>query len=111
LAQYRRQYEIQTPIQNGLVAPRSVSHDVVQRLMHAPHIVGSQSGSHRLDTFPLARQQQSGAVVLEGDVSIGVPCGFCQALDICRKALFLWAWPMIFAHGNNSTSNCLFITQ
>jgi hypothetical protein len=27
-----------------------------------------------------------------------VPCGLCQALDICRKALFLWAWRALFAH-------------
>jgi hypothetical protein len=29
---------------------------------------------------------------------IRVPCGLCQALDICRKAILLWAWRDLFAH-------------
>jgi hypothetical protein len=27
-----------------------------------------------------------------------MPCGFGQALDICRKALYLWAWRSLFTH-------------
>jgi hypothetical protein len=26
-----------------------------------------------------------------------MPCGFGQTLDLCRKALFLWAWHSLFA--------------
>jgi hypothetical protein len=65
---------------------------MVQRLMHAAHIVRCQACSHRLDALPLARQQQSRTVVLQWNVAISVPCGFRQAVDVCRKASLLWAW-------------------
>jgi hypothetical protein len=42
------------------------------------------------DAFPFAGQQQAGAIVFQRNMTIGVPCGFSQALDLCRKALFLW---------------------
>jgi hypothetical protein len=66
--------------------------------MHAPHTIGSQSGGHGLDALALTWQQQRRAVILQRDVPVSVPCGFRQALDICRKALFLWAWRSFFAH-------------
>jgi hypothetical protein len=65
---------------------------------HPPDVVASKPRGHRLDALPFARQQQAGAIVLQRSVTIGVPCGFCQAPDICRKALFLWAWRSLFAH-------------
>ena len=61
-------------------------------------MVSGQAGGHQFDTFPFARQQQTGAIVLQWNATIGMPCGFRQALDICRKALFLWAWRGFFAH-------------
>jgi hypothetical protein len=70
----------------------------MQRLMHASDVVGGESRGHGLDTLPFARQQQSRAIVLQRNVPIGMPCGFRQALDICRKALFLRAWRGFFAH-------------
>jgi hypothetical protein len=71
---------------------------MMQRLVHPSDVVGSKPRGHRLDTFALPRQQQAGAVVLQWNVTIGMPCGFRQAPDICRKALFLQAWRDLFAH-------------
>jgi hypothetical protein len=71
---------------------------MMQRLVHPSNIVGSEPGGHGLDTLPFAGQQQAGAIVPQRRVTIGMPCGFGQALDICRKALFLWAWRSLFAH-------------
>jgi len=31
-------------------------------------------------------------------MTICMPCGLRQSLDICRKALFLWGWRSLFAH-------------
>jgi hypothetical protein len=98
LAEHRRQHKIQTPIQNGFITPRGIGDHMMQRLMHASHVIGCQSRSHRLDALAFAGQQQARAVVLQRDVSISVPCGFRQALDICRKSLFLWARRSLFAH-------------
>ena len=97
-AQHRGHHKIQAAIQDGFVAPRGICHYVVQRLVHPPHMVSGQAGGHRFDTFPFARQQQTGAIVFQWNATIGMPCGFRQALDICRKALFLWAWRFLFAH-------------
>jgi hypothetical protein len=40
----------------------------------------------------------TGAIVLQRSVPIGMPCGFRQAPDICRKALSLWAWRNLLSH-------------
>ena len=96
--EHRRQYKIQTPVQNSFITPWGVGHYMMQRLMHAPHPVGSQSGSHRLHARAFSWQQQHRAVVLQRDVPVSVPCGFREALDIRPKALFLWAWRGLFAH-------------
>jgi hypothetical protein len=66
---------------------------MMQRLVHSPDIVGRQARGHRLDALTLTGQQQRGAVVLQRNVAIGVPCGFRQALQVSRKAFLLWAWP------------------
>jgi hypothetical protein len=71
---------------------------MMKRLVHPSDVVGSQTGGHGLDALPLAGQQQVGTVILQREVTVGMPCGFGQALNICRKALFLWAWPGLFAH-------------
>ena len=71
---------------------------MVQRLMHPSHVVRAESGGHGFDTFPFARQQQARAIVLQRSVTISMPCGFSQALNICRKAQFLQAWRGLFAH-------------
>jgi hypothetical protein len=91
-------HKIQTAIQNRFVAPWGVRNQMVQRLVHPSHIVASQLGGHGFDAFPFAGQQQAGATVLQWKVTIGMPCGFRQALNICRKALFLRAWRGLFAH-------------
>jgi hypothetical protein len=59
---------------------------MMERLVHPSDVVASEPRGHRLDTFPFAGQQQAGAIVLQRSVTIGMPCGFRQAFDICRKA-------------------------
>lgn len=71
---------------------------MVQRLVHPSQVVSTETGGHGFDAFPFPWQQQSRAVVLQWSVPIGMPCGFRQAPDICRKALFLRAWRGLFAH-------------
>ena len=66
--------------------------------MHPSHVVWRQAGGHRLYTLALAGQQQAGAVILQRNDSVSMPCGFGQALDICRKAPFLRAWHSSRAH-------------
>jgi len=66
--------------------------------VHPSHIVGSEPGGHGFDALAFAGQQQASAIVLQGSVTIGMPRGFCQALDICREALSLWAWRSLFTH-------------
>jgi hypothetical protein len=60
--------------------------------MHATNVVRSQARGHRLHTLALSGQQQSRAVILQRDVSIGMPRGIGQALNMCREAPLLWAW-------------------
>jgi hypothetical protein len=71
---------------------------MMQRLVHPSHIGAGEPRGHGFDAFPFARQQQAGAIVLQRNMTIGMSCGFRQALDICRKALLLWAWRGFFAH-------------
>jgi hypothetical protein len=80
------------PAQHLFVAPGRVGNQVMQRLVHAANIVWGQTCSHRLYALPLAWQQQTRAVTLQRTMTIGVPRGVCQTLDICREAPLLWAW-------------------
>jgi hypothetical protein len=82
-------HKIQTAIQDIFVAPRSVGNDMMQRLVHPSDLITGKPRGHGLDALPFAGQQQAGAIALQRSVTIGVPCGFGQALDICRKAQFL----------------------
>jgi len=97
-AQHGWDHKIQTAIQHRFITPWGIGDHMMQRLVHPPDIVGSKARGHGLDTLPFARQQKASAIILQWNVSIGMPCGFCQALDICRKALFLWAWRSLFGH-------------
>ena len=72
----------------------------MQRLVRAPDIVRSQARGHRLHAFALTRQQQSRTVSFQRSVAIRVPCGFRQAIRVCRKTLFLWAWRGRMSHKN-----------
>ena len=64
----------------------------MKRLMGLFHVVRRQTGRDRLDTLALDRQKQTRAIVLQRQAAVGVPCGFGQALNLCRKANLLWAW-------------------
>jgi hypothetical protein len=81
---------------------------MMERLMHPPHVIGSKFGSHRLDALAFQRQQQSLAVRFQRLTSVRVPCGFRQAIKICRKAFLLWAWRRGFAHETILYQNVLF---
>jgi hypothetical protein len=67
---HRRQRIVDT--EQGLIAPRSIGHHMMQRLVHAPDVLRSQPRRHRLDRLPLSRQQQPGAIQLERNSTIGV---------------------------------------
>src|SRR5215469_5864568 len=65
---------------------------MMHRLMHRLNIIGCQARRHWFDAFALNRQQKTLAVRLQRFVTIEMPCGLRQALDVCRKAVFLSAW-------------------
>ena len=79
-------------IQQCLVTPGRLGHQMVQGLPRGLHIVRPESRGHRLDALSLTGQQQPFAVVLQRRVSIFVSRGGRQALYICRETLLLWAW-------------------
>ena len=79
-------------IQQSLVTPGRLGHQMVQGLPCSLHIVRTKSRSHRLDALSLTGQQQTFAVVLQRRVSIFVSRGSRQAFHICRETLLLWAW-------------------
>jgi hypothetical protein len=89
---HRRQHRAPHLRQHCFVVPRCIRHQVVERLMPAANIVWSQARRHRFDTLAFSGQQQSGAIVFQRLVPVGVPRGVCQALDICREAPLLRAW-------------------
>jgi hypothetical protein len=45
--------------QQLFVTPGSVGDQMMERLVHPAHVVGSQTGGHRLDALALAGKQQS----------------------------------------------------
>src|SRR5215475_1368795 len=65
---------------------------MMHRLVHLPHIVWGEPRGHRFNALAFDRQQQSLAISLQWFTSVEVPCGLRQALNICRKAIFLGAW-------------------
>jgi hypothetical protein len=87
-----RQYIVAHAAKQGLIAPWGLGHHMVQRLVHAPDAVRGQTHGHRLDALTLSRQQQSGAIGLQGNSTIDMPCGLHQAVKIGRKALLPGAW-------------------
>jgi hypothetical protein len=98
---HRRQRIVAYTAQQGLIAPRSIGHHMMQRLVHAPDVLRSQPRRHRLDRLPLSRQQQPGAIQLERNSTIGVPSGFCQTTKIARQPLLPGACgSRLGAHGD-----------
>jgi hypothetical protein len=79
-------------IEQCLVAPGSLGHQMVQRLALSLHATWIESCRHRLDAFPFAGLQQTLAIVLQRRVPIFVPRGARQAVHISREAFLLWAW-------------------
>jgi len=78
--------------QQHLVTPGGIGHHVMQRLVHPANVVGRQTRSHGLHALAFPGQQQARAIRFQRTDSVSVPCGVRQAIEICRKALLLWAW-------------------
>lgn len=97
MTQHPRKHAIRIPIQDYFPTPGRVADHMMQRLMHALHVVTIQSRGHRLHDLAFARRR---------DVAIRVPCGFRQANDICRRTFLLRARCGFFA---SSTGTLLLI--
>jgi hypothetical protein len=80
------------PFEQGLITPRCVGYEMMERLVHALHIIRGQSRGQGLDTFAFTGKKQTGAVSLQRCYAIKVLCGSRQAVQIGRKALLLHAW-------------------
>jgi hypothetical protein len=52
-----RDHKIQRAIQDSFVTPRGIGHDMMQRLVPPPDVVGCKARGHGLDTLPFAGQQ------------------------------------------------------
>jgi hypothetical protein len=84
---HRSQRIVARTAQQGLIAPGSIGHHMVQRLMHAPNIFRGQPRCHRLDRLALSRQQQPSAVQLERNNAIRMPGSLRQTVKIARQPL------------------------
>jgi hypothetical protein len=67
-----RQRDLPHFAQHGLIGPGSLGHEMQQRLMLRRGSRRSGQRGHGLDTLPLARQYQSGAVVVQRRRAIGM---------------------------------------
>ncbi len=79
-------------LSRSIRSPPRIGHQVVQRLMRPPDIVGGQARRHRFDALALTGQQQPRAIRFQGLVTIGVPGGLRQTVEIGRQAFLLGAW-------------------
>ena len=64
---------------------------MMQPLVHAPHMVRSQTRGHRFDRFALAGQKQPGAVELQWIDAVRVSCSDRQPVETALKALLTGA--------------------
>ena len=48
---HHRQHRVAHPFEQGRITPRCVGYEMMERLMHAPHIMGSQSRGQGLNTL------------------------------------------------------------
>ena len=53
---HRGKYLLSNLAEHLFIAPRSIGHQMMQRLVHAANIVRGQACSHRFNALPLARQ-------------------------------------------------------
>ena len=60
---------------------------MVQLLVHAPDVVRSQARCHRLNRLALPLQQQPGAIRLQRNSAIRVPCRFRKTVKLTHQAL------------------------
>ena len=121
---HRRQYLPAYLLQKRLIAPRRSGHDMMQRLVHLPHVPRSQARGHRLDALAFDRQHEALHVVLHGHNAISMPGGLGQtAPDRLADAaageknpvggdfIALNVPPRICGHQKNQRKGALFITQ
>src|SRR5208283_4771566 len=87
LPRHRGQHLAAHLLQQHGVAPGRVGHDVVQRLMHLPHLARRQTRRHRLDALALEGQEKALGVILHGDDAIGVSGDLRQMIQIGGQTL------------------------
>jgi hypothetical protein len=92
LPQHRCQHRIEGAVEQCFIVPGSVGHQMMQRLVHAPHIIGSQSRRHWLNALTLSRQKQTCAAGLERNQPVRMSRGLRQAIEICSETFLLCAW-------------------
>jgi len=78
---------------HGLVAPGSLGHRVMQGLAGGLDAVWVQASGHGFHGLALAGQQQATAAVFQRFLSVPMPRGLGQALQVGSEALLLRAWP------------------
>ena len=111
LSQHGRKHCVQCAVEENLVIPGSIRHQMVQRLMHPAHMIRIQPRRHGLNALAFSRQKQSRAVRLEGNDSICMAGRLRQAVEVLREPFLLCAWrPRCCGAHNKSTISC-FMTQ
>ena len=94
--------------QHVVIAPGRLRDEMMQRLVHALQMIGSQSRRHGLDAFPFAVEQQAGTVIPQRKFTVRMPHGLRQPVHICREAFLLWCWRQDFrSHENIIGQNCI----
>src|SRR6266511_4422882 len=80
--------------QQSAVAPSCLGHDVMERLMHLPHVARSQTRRHRLDALALNGKKKALGVVLHGNDTIGMSGDLRQPAQVRGQTLRLACGPL-----------------
>jgi hypothetical protein len=102
---------VQRAVEENLVIPGSIRHQMVQRLMHPAHMIRIQPRGHGLNALALSRQKQSCAVCLERKDSICMAGRLRQAVEVPREPFLLCAWRPRSSGAHNKNRISCFMTQ
>lgn len=91
-SQHGRQNRIQRAVQQRFIVPGSFGDQMMQGLMHTPHMIRIESRRHRLYALAFARQKQTRAVRLERNNPVRVSGRLRQAVEVCDEPFLLCAW-------------------
>ena len=67
------------------IAPGRLCDEVMQRLVHALHMIGSQARGHGLDAFPFPVEQQAGTVIPQREFAVRMPHRLRQSMYAARR--------------------------